>query len=113
MQPHRLGHPRWRALCREPRRLRPLTLVKAQLVVANPNTIAVVKLRGFDSLAVNEGALLHGEVFQRITRGASFDDGVTRLHTRVAEQAYGVFLGPPDHCCRTFEPELSPFEAAA
>src|SRR5260370_11639501 len=109
---NRLACPHRRALCRETRRLRTLTFVKAQLVVANPNTIAVVKLRGFDSLAVDEGALLHGEVFQRITRGASFDDGVTRLHTRVAEQPYSVFLGPPNHRGRTFEPELSAFEAA-
>src|SRR5216683_4150166 len=86
--------------------------METQLVVANSNTIAVVELHGFDSLAVDEGALLHGKGFQRITRGAPFDHRVARLDTRVAEQAYGVFLRPPDHGGGAFEPELSSLEAA-
>src|SRR6266851_8349374 len=109
---HRLDCPHRRALCRETRRLRTLTFVKAQLVVANPNTVAVVEFRGFDSLAVDEGALLHGKIFQCITRSAPFYDGVARLDTRVAEQANGVFLRAPDHGGRAFEPELPALEAA-
>src|SRR5712692_4284455 len=110
---HRLDRPHRRALCRETRRLRTLTFVKAQFVVANPNTIAVVKLRGFDSLAVDEGAFLHGKIFQRITRGAPFYDGVARLDTRVAEQANGVFLRPADHGGRAFEPKLPALDTAS
>src|SRR6266852_5098678 len=87
--------------------------METQLVVANSNTIAVVELRRFDSLAVDEGALLHGKIFQRITRGAPFYDGVARLDTRVAEQAYRVFLRPPDHSGRAFEPELPALDTAS
>src|SRR5260370_8392700 len=87
--------------------------MEVQLVVAKSNTIAVVERHGFDSLAVDEGALLHGKIFQRITRGAPFYDGVARLDTRVAEQAYRVFLRPPDHSGRAFEPELPALDTAS
>src|SRR5208283_5295061 len=93
------------------RRRRPAQM-EQHFVAANADSIAVAQVNAFDSLAVDEGAVLDREIPDHVVGAAPFDYGVSRLHGGIAEQADRILLGAADRRARAFDPVLASAQPA-
>src|SRR5580698_4603311 len=86
--------------------------METHFVVADADAIAVMQCDGLDSIAIDEGALMHREVANRIVRARPFDYRVARLDSRVAEQPDRILLGPANRRGCAFDSILSSAQAS-
>src|SRR5579862_165599 len=81
-------------------------------VAADVDSVAVVQVNCFDSLAIDEGTFLDGDVSDHVIGAASLDHRVTLLYPGVAKQADWIFLGATNSRARSFDSILTSAQPA-
>src|SRR5579862_9962512 len=81
-------------------------------VAADVDSVAVVQVNCFDSLAVDEGTFLDGDVSDHVVGAASLDHRVPLLYSGIAKQADRIFFGAPYSRARSFDSILTSAQPA-